>query len=325
MKIYLTYKNQIQGFKDVLKTIKTVEKVAASSIHFLEQKVLNLNIYANEIEEILSELSAFYSVKNNPFLQKKTSGKKSIVILTGDKGLVGGLWHKIINSFLEDINKNQSVIVIGEKSKDYLQEENIQIVKSFILSESSKKQKKKLEPIDELGIFKKEEIEYITDYIFNQFKNGTFSQVDILYPKFISLANQQAFLISFLPFNFTSNFLNNTSEKDKDITFHLNKRYQKNDEFKLLGNKVTKNGLPIFEPSKRKIFNQLLQKYIKVFFYKIIMETKLSELSARTVAMEHSAKKTKEFIKKSTLYYAKNRRRIVTQRQLESFIAHKIV
>ena len=62
-----------------------------------------------------------------------------------------------------------------------------------------------------------------------------------------------------------------------------------------------------------------------VYFQKIIMETKLSELSARTVAMEHATTKTVELVQKLKLNYTKQRRRVITQRQLESFTTHKII
>jgi len=281
MKSYVTYKNQIQGIKDVSETVKTVEKIAASSVHFLKKEVFNLNIYTSNLEETLTRLSIFYQKKNHFLLQKSVIGKKTLVILTSDKGLVGGLWHEVVNTFLENTEQYKSIIVIGAKGKNYISEENIPIVKSFT---------------NLLDISSTEEIEHITRYIFDEFKKRRFSQVDILYPKFISLAEQKPTLVSFIPFS-----------------------------FKLTKEEKNKEGLPIFEPSRQRIFGILLQKYIEVFFRKINMETKLSELSARTVAMEHAAAKTEEFIQKLTLDYTKQRRRIVTQRQLESFIAHKII
>lgn len=282
MKSYITYKNQIQGIKDVSETVKTVEKIAASSVHFLKKEVSSLNTYASKLEEMLTRLSLFYQKKNHPLLQKRgVAKKKTLVVLTSDKGLVGGLWHGVINTFLENVEQYQSIIVIGAKGKNYLEEENMPIIKSFT---------------NLFDIPPKEETEHITNYIFDKFKKGAFSQVDILYPRFISLAEQTPTLVSFIPFN-----------------------------FKLIKEEKIGEGLPIFEPSKQKIFNKLLQKYIEVFFHKVIMETKLSELSARTVAMEHATTKTKEFIQKLTLDYTKQRRRIITQRQLENFTAHKIL
>jgi F-type H+-transporting ATPase subunit gamma len=280
MKSYITYKNQIQGIKNVSETVKTVEKIAASSVHFLKNEVSSLNIYASKLEEVLTRLSLFYQKKNHPLLQRIGDGGKTLVILTSGKGLVGGLWHGVINVFLENAKQYQSIIVIGAKGRNYLKEEDMQIIKSFT---------------NFFDIPQKEEVENVTDYIFDEFKKGTFSQIDILYPRFVSLAEQTPTLVPFIPFNFK------------------------------LKKEESGDGLPIFEPSGQRIFDRLLQKYIEVFFHKIMMETKLSELSARTVAMEHAATKTEEIVQKLTLDYTKQRRRIITQRQLESFTAHKII
>ncbi len=281
MKSYTVHKNQIQGIKDVSETVKTVEKIAASSVHFLKEEVANLNSYTIETEKILSRLSLFYQKKDHPLLQKKHNGKKTLIIITGDKGLVEGLWHNVVNTFLDNAKQYQAVIVIGIKGENYLKEEDVPIIKSFTCF---------------FDIPQKEEIEHITNYIFYEFVRGAFSRVDILYPKFISLASQKPNFIKFLPFEF------NLPEEQNNA-----------------------GGLPIFEPSKQKIFDRLLQKYIGVFFYKIIMETKLSELSARTVAMEHAVTKTNDLVQKLTLDYTKQRRKIITQGQIESFVGHKIL
>ena len=83
--------------------------------------------------------------------------------------------------------------------------------------------------------------------------------------------------------------------------------------------------MPIFEPSKANFFNRLLQKYIGIYFHKLMIETKLSELSARTIAAENASDKTNEFIKKLTFDFMKERRKYVTQKQLESFSVHKMI
>lgn len=285
MRTYLSYKNQIEGLQDVSETVNMVEKIAASSIHFLKQKVVNFNKHSAEVEKILVRLSLFYKEKNHPLLQKKDTGGKALVILAGDKGLVGGLWHVLINSFLKESRQYKFIIILGAKAKHYLNEEGIQITKSFILDP---------------GTPPKEKIEEITSYIFDKFTSGVFSQVDILYPQFISLAQQQPSFVQFLPFDFA-----------------LKRKFKRDNK--------SISGLPIFEPSKREIFNTLLQQYINMFFYKIVTETKLSEFSARTVAMEHAAVKTKGLIRKFTLDYSKERRRATTQKQLEIFAVHKIV
>jgi F-type H+-transporting ATPase subunit gamma len=218
--------------------------------------------------------------------------------LTGDKGLVGGLWHGLVNAFLENDKRYGPVIVIGVKGENHLTEENVQILKFFAgISD----------------IPQKEEIEHITDYIFNEFRKGALARVDILYPRFMSLAEQRPLVIPFLPFEFTP----------LKIDDHDGRNISKGSE--LTEDKGRGTGIPIFEPSKRKIFDRLLRKYIGIFFHKIVMETKLSELSARTVAMEHASSKTNEFVQKIIFDYMKERHRAVTQKQLESFVVHKII
>ena len=130
MKNYIGYKSQIKGFGDVSVTVKAVEKIAASSVHFLRQKSSNLNDYAVEIETMILDLSPFY-YSNNNFLLQKGLGKPAVILITGEKGIVGGLWHDIVNKFLDNKNKYNYVIVVGSKGKNYLKEENIKIYKFF--------------------------------------------------------------------------------------------------------------------------------------------------------------------------------------------------
>ncbi len=280
MESYKSYQNQLHGFKDVSESVKTVEKIAASSIHFLKDNVTELNKYTDNIEHTLSRLSLFYKKKEHFLLQKRDVGEKVLIVVTGNKGLVGGLWHNVVNKFLEKNKSYNSIITIGTKGEFYLKEENFSILKSFDYFFKSSQD---------------EEIKEIINYIFEKFKNKSFSKVDILYPQFISLAEQSPEIISFLPFQFE------------------------------LSDKKESEGFPIFESSKKDIFNNLLDKYIGIFFYKIIIESRLSELSARTIAMEHATIKTEGIIKDIKLTYTKQRRKIVTQRQIESFVAHKII
>ena len=288
MKKYLEYKNEILGLKDVFETVQMAEKIAASHIHFLKDEVENLENYIESIEKILSRIIPFYSKKNHFLTAKRNYGKNAIIIISGNKGLVGGLYHNLINSFLNQNQEYQTIVTIGKKSKKYFQEENIEVKKSFI-SNSDLPQSR--------------EIEEITEYIFSLFAKENLKKVDILYPHFISFSEHQPNIIQFLPF-----------------AFDINEISKKND---ILANENL--GFPIFEPSKGLIFKQLLNKYIKVFFYKIMMEAKLSEFSARVITTEQATTKTKQAVQSLRLAYFKERQRNITQKQIESFVAHQII
>ena len=285
MKTYVAYNNQIQGLKEVAVTVKTVEKVAASLVHSLKKQVVSLNEYADNIERLLFRLLLFYDAKDHLFLKQNVIGSKVLIVVTGDKGLVGGLWHDVINLYLKKISDYQSVVLVGNKGKSLLEEEQKKVDKVWN---------------GMTDIPGQNEISSIMNYVLDEFKTGELAGVDILYPQFISLAQQEPVVVSFLPFT----FLWEQEEREGRVNSAL--------------------GLPLFEPTKRMVFDRLLHKYITVRFREIILEAKLSELSARTVAMEHANVQTRDFISKLNLSFRKERHRVMTQRQLESFAAHKL-
>ncbi len=282
MKKYIEYKNEVDGFKDVSLTVKTVEKISASYIHFLKVMTNNLYNYNQTIEKVLGRLLQFHKLADNIFLKQKKSNRKLLVFLSGDKGLVGGLYHNLANILSDHNEKYDYLIVIGKKGERYIKEEGFKILKSFYFTDYLPTPK---------------EIQEICDYILGQFKNKNFSKIDILYPAFISLSVHQPKFIRFLPFPFVDN-----SQVESRPAI----------------------GLPIFASSPKKIFDDLFTKYIKTFFARVVLESKLSEFSARTVAMEHAAVKTQEILEKIKLDYFKERKRIITQKQLESFSVHRL-
>lgn len=278
MKTYIAFKNEIEGLNNVFETVNAEEKIAASAVQSLKKEIISLNLFSEEVKKLLQYISLHYQPHSHPLMNKDSKGGRALLILTGDKGLVSGLWHQVINESLKIIKSYQHVIVYGIRGKKYLEEENVHISKFFTSNYPNE-----------------EDVDTLCEYFFNQFKKGAFSGVDILYPQFVSISKHRPQIIQFLPFE-----------------FHIGQTQA-----------VESHGFPIFEPSKKKVFNMLLDKYIKIFFYKIFSETNLSKFSARTISMENARAKTKETIVKSIHSFNKQRHRLLTQRQLVSFGSHK--
>ena len=314
MKTYLNYKNQLEGLNDVYETAKTAEKIAATAMHFFKKEKINLDNYVQALEKVLSRFLQFHKNLKHPLLAGENSGKirnqfpaprrdqakqsnqassrQALVLVSGDKGLVGDLWHRVVNKFLAEKNKYHSVIALGAKGQAFLEEEAISPAQSFINIFNTSGEAK----TDD------DKIKEITSYVLSAFEKKEFSAVDVIYPRFISLADQQIEIIPLLPFDFKlmAGFKgNNQSAADQSITDPA--------------------GLPIFEPGKPKLFDELLAKYIQVFFRRIIGEARLSELSARIVSTESATAKTKKLMHELSLSYQKQHHRNMTQQQLEIF------
>ncbi len=278
MENYLVYKDQIEGFREVGETVKTVEKIAASSIGRLRLDMANIDAYQTNIGHILARLSLFHEVER----PSKMTGVPALIVLTSDKGLTGGLWRRTIDEFLKTARENYEVVItVGSRGEKYLKEEAIDPTQTFGSDTDA--------------------LHYVTD----GFRSRRFARVDILYPKFISLADHLPTIVPFLPFSFDETQRVAAQPNAGGIEF----------------------GSPIVEPMRAlpEIFDRLMRKFIDAFFQKIAAEGKLSEFSARTVSMEHASAKTDELIKALALGYRTEHRRSLTQKQLESFIAHKVV
>ncbi len=284
---YLAHRENIEGLQGVADTAKASEKIAAASIHILRANVNTLKEYTANLENTLHRLTKFYNDPNARLLRSNRHGKRLLLIVGGDKGLVGGLWHELISTATSRNNEFDEIAAIGTKVTNMLRQENITPYKEFPTLSNY--------PTDE-------EIQEITDYLFKNYQNSNLKEVKILYPEFTSIVVQQPKIVNLLPFSFSISDGGDSNEND-----------------------TTPLGFPIFSPNKKKIFSSLLNKYISVIFREIAIESKLSELSARTVIMEHAEAKTKQLIKKSKLDYMRTRRQMLTQKQLESFSAHELL
>ncbi len=283
MQTYKYYEDLTEAILGVGETVKIIEKISAGTARSLEDQVDQMKKYIQTIEMILARLLIFYRNNQHPLLKNNSvHSKRALVIITGQKGLVGGLWQEVLEKFFENKNRYQALIVIGEKGKNKLQGLHINVNKFFV------------HPIQkEWSLSSQIATEGIMKYVLEHFYQGDFETVDVLYPQFHSLINQSPIITPLLPFQF---------------------------DFK---DSVSGDGLPVFEQSKKRIFGKLLDKYIHSFFSAIILEAKLSELSARTVSMEYASNTTDKLIKKLNFQYHKNRRMIITQRQLENFNARR--
>ncbi|OIO33507.1 MAG: hypothetical protein COZ49_00050 [Candidatus Yonathbacteria bacterium CG_4_10_14_3_um_filter_47_65] len=287
MRSYLTFKNQIRKFEDVRETVRIVEKVAASNVHTLKGATDSLNRYAEEIKRTLSRLSVFYRPARHPLLAqsngkhwRNTGGNKAVVVIGGERGMVGGLWHGLVDRYSGRAREYQYLIVIGSKVGRLLEEEKFTPDRAFASGH---------------GVFLEKEADEAAKHIFSGFAKGVFSRLDVIFPKCISLVEQRPQLIPFLPFEF-------------DIL----------DE-----GSASSVGIPLFESSKRNIFDRLLEKYIAISLKRILLEAKLSEFSARTVMAEYAVEKTTKIIRKTKVDYSNARRITLTKKQLENFVAHR--
>ena len=73
----------------------------------------------------------------------------------------------------------------------------------------------------------------------------------------------------------------------------------------------------LFEPSPEAVLTYLFGHYLNIFIYRVLLEAKASEQSARMVAMTNATDNATDLIKDLTLEYNKLRQGNITKELLE--------
>jgi len=73
----------------------------------------------------------------------------------------------------------------------------------------------------------------------------------------------------------------------------------------------------LYEPSEDLVLNTLLPLSLKVFFYRVLLESNASEHGARMTAMENASRNASEMIDKLTLKYNRQRQSAITTELME--------
>ncbi len=283
MRAYLQIRNDIDGYGAVADTVRAVETVAASNIQRIRNATLSRSAYVEELRAILASFSRHFPLERGRLPRRASAGSRALLVLGGDRGMVGGLYNGLIGALAAARGNYDKVVVVGERVAKYAHEEGI--------------------AIDEVlpGIpdrAAREDTAPVSDRAIAEFQDGDWRQVDVLYARFSSLTVQAPGIDTFLPFTFSP-----AQAAEPETGQPL--------------------GLPIFRPSIGGVAEELLKRYAALFFHSIASEAKLSEFAARTVATENAAAKAEEQMGRSRLKYFKERRRDFSQKQIESFFAHR--
>lgn len=163
--------------------------IAASKMRRSQEMALMGRPYADRMRELLSDLAAQRQDEEqlHPLLKRRDPKKISLIIITPDRGLTGGLHSKInraAGQFLVTQNAGASVISVGRKGRDFMVRTG-QKVKAVFTDLGDQPDITEITPITKL---------VIDDYISEQI-----DAVHLVYAQFVSTTVQNAVVEPLLP------------------------------------------------------------------------------------------------------------------------------
>jgi F-type H+-transporting ATPase subunit gamma len=208
--------------------------------------------------------------------------RKCAVILVGtDKGLCGSLNSNLFRVAAQFDPATTLYIAIGKRAAQFVARTRRQLVAEFNCTDSPRFA----------------EARPIAAFARDLFLRGDVDEVRIIASRFINTMSQQASVVEFLPIGEIRGLKIPGSESEEAL--------------------VGATTEILFEPSPEAVLSYLFGHYLNIFIYRVLLEAKASEQSARMVAMTNATDNASALIKDLSLEYNKLRQGNITKELLE--------
>lgn len=243
-------KVKIASTKKTSQITGAMQMVSAAKLTKSEQAAKDFQIYAKKVRQITVDLLKAETIANssNPMLISRPVKKTGYIVITSDKGLVGGYNSTILKSMMDTISEyhsesnNYEIIAIGGIGADFFKNRGINV--AF-----------ELRGLEDQPSF--EEVSHIISESVKMYKDELFDELFVCYNHHVNSLTSLVRMEKMLPI---SDF--DPSETSKDMTI-----------FEL-------------EPSREAILEQLLPQYTESLIYGAIVDAKTAEHAAGMSAMQ---------------------------------------
>ncbi len=132
---------------------------------------------------------------NNNLLKKYESNKRLLIVITSNNGLCSGYNNEVIKFLKNYYQKNDEILIIGEKGKSELTNENIDINDEFVdyLKENSS------------------DFKELKDYLVALYNKGEYKEIDLIYTHYHNSLISKVESLKLLPIDIKTNYKRNYS------------------------------------------------------------------------------------------------------------------
>ncbi|EPV12642.1 F0F1 ATP synthase subunit gamma [Streptococcus agalactiae] len=272
-------KDKILSTEKTSKITSAMQMVSSAKLVKSEQAARDFQVYASKIRQITTNLlkSDLVSGSDNPMLSSRPVKKTGYIVITSDKGLVGGYNSKILKAMMDTItdyhteNDDYAIISIGSVGSDFFKARGMNV--SF-----------ELRGLEDQPSF--DQVGKIIAQAVEMYKNELFDELYVCYNHHVNSLTSQVRMQQMLPIKELDA---EEASEDRVITgFEL-------------------------EPNREVILEQLLSQYTESLIYGAIIDAKTAEHAAGMTAMQTATDNAKNVINDLTIQYNRARQAAITQ------------
>ncbi|GAB2024328.1 F0F1 ATP synthase subunit gamma [Lactovum odontotermitis] len=273
-------KTKIASTQKTSQITGAMQMVSAAKLQKSEKIAKNYQIYAEKVHEVTIDLVSHGESKTeNPLLTVRPVKRTGYLVITSDRGLVGGYNTNILKSVMAKFKEHQekgeeySVLALGAMGAEFFKARGIELAYEL------------------RGIA----------------ENLSFAQVDEIVSQSVKLFSDEVFDELYVCYNHHINSLTSSVRMEKMLPITIDA-----DEIEEAGNKKRNFEFEL-EPSRKEILDGLLPQYAESMIYGAIVDAKTAEHAAGMSAMRTATDNAHNVIDSLTIAYNRARQAAITQ------------
>ncbi|MDS5851286.1 F0F1 ATP synthase subunit gamma [Streptococcus pneumoniae] len=271
-------KTKIASTKNTSQITNAMQMVSAAKLGRSEEAARNFQVYAQKVRKLLTDIlhGNGAGASTNPMLISRSVKKTGYIVITSDRGLVGGYNSSILKAVMElkeeyhPDGKGFEMICIGGMGADFFKARGIQ-------------------PLYELrGLADQpsfDQVRKIISKTVEMYQNELFDELYVCYNHHVNTLTSQMRVEQMLPI---VDLDPNEADEEYSLTFEL-------------------------ETSREEILEQLLPQFAESMIYGAIIDAKTAENAAGMTAMQTATDNAKKVINNLTIQYNRARQAAITQ------------
>ncbi|MGP0478852.1 F0F1 ATP synthase subunit gamma [Streptococcus pneumoniae] len=271
-------KTKIASTKNTSQITNAMQMVSAAKLGRSEEAARNFQVYAQKVRKLLTDIlhGNGAGASTNPMLISRSVKKTGYIVITSDRGLVGGYNSSILKAVMElkeeyhPDGKGFEMICIGGMGADFFKARGIQ-------------------PLYELrGLADQpsfDQVRKIISKTVEMYQNELFDDLYVCYNHHVNTLTSQMRVEQMLPI---VDLDPNEADEEYSLTFEL-------------------------ETSREEILEQLLPQFAESMIYGAIIDAKTAENAAGMTAMQTATDNAKKVINDLTIQYNRARQAAITQ------------
>jgi F-type H+-transporting ATPase subunit gamma len=274
-------RQRIKSVGSTAQITRAMQMVAASKMRKAQQATLSTRPFGHLLYRIQREATTHARDFTHPLLEAREIRKRAVILVGTDKGLCGSLNTNLFRMAAQFDPATTLFITAGKRAAQFIARTHRQLAAEFTFTDSPRFAEARPIAAFARDLFLKREVD----------------QVQIVATRFINTMTQEPGVLEFLPIGEIKGLKVPELEPEADLAGGTTE--------------------VLFEPSPGAVLSYMFGHYLNIFVYRVLLEAKASEQSARMVAMTSASDNAGGLIKDLTLEYNKLRQGSITKELLE--------